>query len=525
MDRARSDLKEDLAMTKKAFVIAGLIAVLGGIHLATLRDGQEWNDFSLYVAHARNIAEGRPYADTGYVYNPADPVLSPRTYPPIFPLLLVPVYLIWGMNLTAMKVWVVLLFMALLGVLACLFQKRLPFPYVLGCLVLFGLNPSVWQQKDRLLSETPFMLFAYLSLVLAEKAQEEASRRRAAIWGLFSGLAAYLAFGTRTVGVVLVPSVLLYDWLRRRRLGTASVAITAAFLAGVIAQKCLLMVEGSYLDQLVFDPILYARIAQSRVRAFGYYWENGYNDRVRLVLYACLLAPVCWAWLARQRDAAGESTVLRALRGLTSYELFAAFNGLILVLWPAAEYNRRFLLPILPLFFLWVAEGLHRLDALSLRRLEKPLAAALALAVLLSYLARYSSMNIGPISDGVGTPEAVALFEWVQKQTDADDVFLFPRPRAFALYTRRRSLAHHAADDVQRLALTLQKHGVTHLVVYHSSPFPVFQKSGRLVETLIAEEPSGFDKLYENPAFRVYRLRQGALASRRDCQPSGQSRN
>jgi hypothetical protein len=116
-------------MTRNALVLAGLIGVVGGIHLATLRDGQEWNDFSLYVAHTRNIVEGRPYADTGYVYNPADPVLSPRTYPPIFPLLLVPVYLIWGMNLTAMKVWVVLLFMALLGGLAFLFQKRLPFPF------------------------------------------------------------------------------------------------------------------------------------------------------------------------------------------------------------------------------------------------------------------------------------------------------------------------------------------------------------------------------------------------------------
>jgi hypothetical protein len=70
------------------------------------------------------------------------------------------------------------------------------------------------------------------------------------------------------------------------------------------------------------------------------------------------------------------------------------------------------------------------------------------------------------------------------------------------------------ADDPQRLSRTLQKHGVTHLVVYHSSPFPIFQKSGRLVETLIAEEPAGFDKVYENAGFRVYQLQPGALASR-----------
>jgi hypothetical protein len=503
MDRAPSDFTEDTAMTKKTLLIVTLIAMLGGIHLATLRDGQEWgDDFSLYVAHARNLAEGRPYADTGYVYNPANPVLSPRTYPPIFPLLLVPVYLLFGMNLLAMKVFVVLLFMALLGVLAFLFQKRLPLPYVLGCLALFALNPYVWQQKDRLLSETPFMLFAYLALVLSEKAQDEPRRLRAVIWGLLTGTVAYLAFGTRTIGVVLVPSILASDWLRRRRIGAASVAIVSAFVAGVAGQKCLLVVEGSYLDQLVFDPALFARIALSLVRALGYFLENGYSNTARLILFACLLAPACWAVLARMR---GQ---------WTACELFAVFNCLLLVFWPAAEYERRFLLPILPLFFLWVAEGLHRLESTSLRRLAMPAAAGLAVAVLLSYAGWYSRMDVGPIRHGVSSPEAVALFDWVQQQTDGGDVFLFAKPRAFALYTGRRALAHHVADDPERLSRTLQKHGVTHLVVYHSSPFPIFQKSGRLVETLIAEEPAGFDKVYENAGFRVYQLQPGALASR-----------
>ncbi|MHB1425389.1 MAG: hypothetical protein ACYC3I_19640 [Gemmataceae bacterium] len=490
-------------MTRKTLLLIALLGAIGGIHLATLREGQEWgDDFGLYVAHARNLAEGRSYADTGYVYNPANSVLSPRTYPPIFPLLLAPIYLVFGMNLTAMKVFVVLLFLAMLGVLGLLFQRRAPFPYVLGCLTLFALNPYVWQHKDRLLSETPFMLFAYLSLLWAEKAQEETGRRRAAIWGLLAGMAAYLAFGTRTVGIVLVPSVLLSDWLWRRRLSTATASFAAAFLAGVAAQKCLLVIEGSYLDQLVFDPALFARIALSLARALGNFLENGYSNAARLILFACLLAPACWAYLTRMRQ------------HWNACELFALFNGLVLVLWPAAEYDRRFLLPILPLFFLWAAEGLHRLESTSLRRLERPAGMALALAVLLSYAGWYSRMDVGPIRNGVGSPEAAALFDWVQKQTDGRDVFLFPRPRAFALFTGRHALAHHPADNPPALARTLTKHGVTHLVVYHSSPFPIFQKSGRLVEALIADNPSGFDTVYENRGFRVYHIREGSLASR-----------
>jgi hypothetical protein len=499
-------------MTRKSLVLASLIVALGALHLATLRQGQEWgDDFSLYVAHARNLAEGRPYADTGYVYNRADPILSPRTYPPMFPLLLVPVYLVWGMNLTAMKIWGVLLFMALLGVLALLMRERLPFHYVIGCLTLFALNPYIWQQKDRLLSETPFMLFAYLSLVLAGRAWRQETGKGAFFWGLAAGMAAYLAFGTRTVGVVLIPSFIVCDWLRRRRIGVGSAAMVAAFFAGVAVQKRLLAVEGSYLDQLLFDPALYVRIALSEVRALGYFLENGYSDAARLLLFACLCALACWTYLARLRDARSGAPVES---GLTACELFAVFNAFLLMFWPAAENERRFLVPVLPLFFLWAAEGLHRLSAASLRCLEMPIAAALALAVLLSYAGWYGRMDTGPIHDGVTSPEAVALFDWVQQHTDRGDVFLFQKPRAFALYTGRHSLSHHKADDAPRLARTLREHGANHVVVYYSSPFPIFQNSARLVETFIADNPSSFDQVYENRSFRVYRLRWSGLASR-----------
>src|SRR4051812_42341810 len=157
-------------MRLRQLLIPAAVALVATVHLATLRPGHEWgDDFSLYVAHARNLAEGRPYADTGYLYNPNFPSLSPRTYPPVFPLLLAPVYAVFGLDLAAMKAFVVLLFTALLGLLAVILRRRLSAPYVVACLLLFGLNPYVWQHKDRLLSEVPFLLFAYLSLFLAEK--------------------------------------------------------------------------------------------------------------------------------------------------------------------------------------------------------------------------------------------------------------------------------------------------------------------------------------------------------------------
>ncbi len=490
-------------MTRDFVLLAALIGALSAIHLATLRDGQEWgDDFSLYVAHARNLAEGRPYADTGYIYNPNNPVVSPRAYPPIFPLLLVPVYLVFGTNLMAMKAFAVVLFAAFLSVLVTVLRKRLPTSYVAACLTLFALNPYVWQHKDRLLSETPFMLFAYLALLWADKAAEESKRRTALFWGLAAGAVGYLAFGTRTVGAMLIPSVLLADWLRSRRIGIASIAFVLSFLVGVALQKSMLLVEGSYLDQIVFAPTLCARIALSLPRAFGGFFHNGYSDAARWVLFGCASALAAWGFGARLR------------KGATGYECFAVSSCLPLLIWPAAEYERRFLLPILPLFFLYMAQGIRLLHSARMPRLEPLVAATLALAVGVSYAGAYSRIDSGPIGDGVSSPEAAALFHWIRDNTDPNDVFLFQKPKALALYGGRRALAHRRLEDPSRLAPTLREHGATHLVVHRTSSLPVFRSSGRLVEAFVAAYPDRCEKVYETPGFRVYKLRPSGLASR-----------
>jgi 4-amino-4-deoxy-L-arabinose transferase-like glycosyltransferase len=494
-------------MTKNTLLILGTIVLLGGIHLATLREGHEWgDDFSLYVAHARNLVEGRAYTDTGYVYNPHNSIVSPRSYPPLFPLLLAPVYSTFGMDLTAMKAFVIVLFMLLLGVLAVVAGERLPLPYVLGFLVLFALNPYVWQHKDRLLSETPFMLFAFLALFLADKALErQGPRSRCLAWGLLAGLVAYLACATRTVGVVLVPSILVVQFLRWRRLGLASLAITAACAVGVVTQSLLLGHNGnaSYLDQLVFDPLRFARIAVSLVKGIGGFFENGYSQVAGVFLYGGLALLAVSGYVARLRDRP------------TVHEAFAVLYLLLLVIWPAAESDPRFLLPILPFFLLFVAEGVQRLRATPLGRLQTSFALGLAAAVLVSYAGWYSRLDLGPVRDGVTTPESVALFDWIRTRTEGEDVFLFQKPRALALYTGRRTLAHHRTSSDDSLWQLLNSSGVTHVVVCLSSPAATFQNSRRILEPFVARHAESIEQVFGNEGFRVYRLRDTSVAARR----------
>jgi len=62
-------------------LVLGVLLVVGMVHVGALRPGQDWGgDFAMYVAHARNLAEGRPYAETGYVYNPDYATVGPPAW-------------------------------------------------------------------------------------------------------------------------------------------------------------------------------------------------------------------------------------------------------------------------------------------------------------------------------------------------------------------------------------------------------------------------------------------------------------
>ena len=121
---------------------AAILCVVGiGIfYLATIRDGHDWgDDFSMYIRHAQNIARGEPYAQTGYIYNPLNPAVGPRVYPPGFPLLLAPAVAAFGLELRPMKIVVVAFFIASLLVILASFRSVLP-PSYLAALALIAAN-------------------------------------------------------------------------------------------------------------------------------------------------------------------------------------------------------------------------------------------------------------------------------------------------------------------------------------------------------------------------------------------------
>jgi hypothetical protein len=176
-----------------------------------MRPDDPWSDdFAQYVEKAKNISEGAPYAQSTSVYRQDGWNPGPSVYPPIFPLLLAPVYSEFGLDLRPMKFLVLGFFLAALVVIYVTFRGELGLPGALALVGLIGFGPFFWENKDSVLSDIPFLFFCYLALYFTQIAvSREVSGKRFGAQAVAAGLIMYAACGTRNAGIVLIPAVLV----------------------------------------------------------------------------------------------------------------------------------------------------------------------------------------------------------------------------------------------------------------------------------------------------------------------------
>ena len=463
-----------------------IVALIGVGYFATIRGGQDWgDDFAQYLLHARNLAEGRPYQDTGYLYNPSAPVIGPTTYPPVFPLLLAPLYQWGGLDLALFKRALVAIFLGWLFLFAATFRHAMPFPQFAATLLLIGANPFFWDFKDRVLSDIPFLLFTYLALLLIERFH--APRTFTAIHyghALAAGLVIGLAYGTRTIGIVLLPCLLLHEIIQWRRATRFSGIAAAAFVLCWGAQRYFFHDNSGYIAQLTCDlRIMVYNAFWFYPRHLSLLWENGYSRALRWIVGLLM----CGWFLAGWREALKKQ--------VTAFDLFFALYLVPIVIWPSTQ-GTRFLIPIIPLFMLHAVRGLDRVA----RRHARPLLITGLMFALLagSYVAKYSTVTLGTIADGIADAETQALFAFVSQSTHPADVFVFFKPRAFALFTGRQASAYHITREDREFLAYLRQIAATHIIVSGNDEAWWREFPARHAENVAL--------LYANSDFRVYRL-------------------
>ncbi|HEY3967271.1 MAG TPA: hypothetical protein VGM05_22115, partial [Planctomycetaceae bacterium] len=369
------------------------VAAIGVFFLSTIREGHLWgDDFAQYLRHADNIAHFTPYAETGYIYNPQNAIVGPRSYPPAYPVVLAPVTAVYGPNLSAYKALTVFLFLISLLIASQLFSNDLSRRNLWICLSVVGFSPVYWEVKDGVASEHLFLPLWYAALLVADDWY-----RRQKIYGnqfmhgvILGGLI-FLACATRTVGIVLLPMIIACEVMVSRRVTRVGMCALATAVALLLVVRLILPSSGSgYLEQLQGISVgsLVAN-AYADTTSFSLIWQNGHWDGIRRT--------------------AGAGFALLAIAGFlranvtrpTPLGIAMAGYFAVIVAWPSAD-GLRMILPLLPAFVFYLLVGINSLQSFPQGRTA---ASAGGLAVLVfslaSFGAAYAAADFGPISTGV----------------------------------------------------------------------------------------------------------------------------
>ena len=473
-----------------------IVLALTLFHLLTISPGHAWYgcDFALYLQHAKNILAGIDYARTGYLINPYR-IISPAAYPPVLPLLLAPLYALFGLNFWIFKAAIVLFLGAMLGVTFLWAGRHLKTPLLYFFPLLLGLNPTLWMNKNSVFSDLPFLAFLYLAVLVVERRDRVYAEDGDRWWGwVVMGLLIYLSYGTRAVGIILVPSLLAHDLIHYRRLTLFSVGATLLASGALLLQGLILDSQGSgltgYLIQL--EDLGYQNFYNLflAIKNLGRLTFSGTPPWIYYPLFACTLATALLGLIVQLK------------KELAFIHLMAVCYLGVLFLFPHQPV--RYLFVLLPLFFLWFLMGLQALGDIAGNRTAKAATAFLLIALFFSYGAKYHALATGVPRPGVEDPAAMEVFQYLEKETDESSRIMFSNPRVLAFMTGRESSVWHCTPEKEDLLAYMNRIKATHLVL------PLWKPE--CIDRLIRGHPDIFQLKLANGMFKVFVIDRNALA-------------
>ena len=472
-----------------------LVVVIGLVQMVTLRAGHTWgDDFAHYILQAKHMAAGDGFVAREYVPNPETLNLGPQTVPPGLSVLLLPVYAVSGLNLTAMKIVLIVCLVITLVLLDGLFADRLPSGWRLALVALVGFNPVIFDMRDMIETEKPFLVFEMLALYIIDRVFR--AKEKPPLWiAVALGLTLFMACATRNVGVALILTLAATVVFSLRRLAIFGVIAGGIAVLGMAVVSSLMRTGSGYSGFFNFSPLWLTRSAMVMAKTTEYLWWNG---TPRLVAYGALLmagALAAWGlWLTLRREPG-------------PVELFLLCYTPIICAYFAPGYVF-YLLPIYPFYVGYLLIGLRDFAA----RAPGPkvtIAAAAALACAL-YAIDFVRTDWGPIRQGIGDPEFRALVEFIRSHTTKSDLLLFRKPRLLALMTERPSSVYPVhldrATSPDEVWAYIQKSNAHYLITTSILIDPDSAQMNPVLEDFSKRYGRDLTLVYNSPHYHLYRI-------------------
>jgi 4-amino-4-deoxy-L-arabinose transferase-like glycosyltransferase len=479
---------EMLPRGERFFVIA--IAVLCGLWQAfTLRNGHDWgDDFAQYIVHASNMLHGAAYGAFPWVFSQQERLYFPGNYPPGFPLMLVPIIGIFGVNLTAMKLLSVIAFSAALVIIYFCVRRFIPMGLALASIVIIGLNPFFWEFKDNVLSDIPFLLFVYISLYVFTEKPPVIGHTLAAAGAIIG------AYAIRNAGVVLLGVPIVSEIVRKRSVSRRGIAVVCIAGCGVLVLSKMFEMNGGYYS---FIDNGLEQWSSSFKQAINYFvdlnmvWDNTRNRKFFYAVAAII------SFLA----GAGFVSRLRRDR-FSEFEAFIICYVPLIVFWPAYQ-GTRLCIPLIPLFVFYAMVSIDKIEkafggTARMRQWRNVPLAVLLVLVAGTYSLRYVRKDIWRINDSIYSHDSMEMSSWVRTHVPDRGRVAFRKPRALALLTGKRTTGYDGGSDDSIVIHDMRDAGVTHVMVSD-----IFEEDRRWLRPFILRHPELFSPVFSNVRFTI----------------------
>jgi Dolichyl-phosphate-mannose-protein mannosyltransferase len=492
--------RKTIILTNDKICYAILSAIILSVFLmnsVSFREGHNWGgDFPQYIAQAKSLNDGtidRLLENSTFRYEKSDSVLlSPKLYPWGFPILLAPIYRVFGFNIFAMKFFVNLFFLFSIAIVYLMLKGKVSNIQNILIVAIIAFNPYFFNFKEHILSDIPFLFFSLFSVFLIQQFIIKKSFWLNEIFCyLLIGILMFISYTIRVNGIILLPCLFLAQILEHKYSTKQCSRKSLTFLkysVPYLAFSVLILIMGMILPRGSTYADYFALVTFK-----GVY--------LNFIFYAKLLGHFFSTLIPKSGEIIYLMTVPFVIVGLAEkikkdylYFAFSIFTVCIYVLAPGRD-GLRYLFPIIPFYLYFLFAGLNKINVILSEidiNIDSGLMVGIPLIILFlttTSVDMYKQYNMKDhIMPGPCQKDSVELFNYISLNTNKDSIIIFNRPRVMTLYTDRKSarignfgkIMESGADYIacrqnSQVDLEIQKNGREANKIFVNNAFNFYQ--------------------------------------------------
>ncbi len=479
--------------------------------------------------NAEYLIVAKSLVEKGAAYRLDVPGEPPNTLASLgLPLMLSPLYAIWGYDFIKLKLFIVLLSVLLFPILFFLFRSFLQFPEAALLTILGYTSPYLIGTSSLLMTEAPYLFWSMLGLAFALRYILNSGFS----WKLY--LAVLFAFAmtylTRAVGLGLFAAVILTLFLRisdRKQLQNGFLALRDSpylkkFVYMLLPPLLLLTLFQIYqgakgvsqftvflrLDNsevLTSLDSAYRVISQMIFSATTFRWSNfsaldvlpPMNILWQVLFIVLLIAILASFW---RKNLLGIYVLITAL-------LICLGSGT-----PAEMVILRYLSVLCPVIIYLYYSGFKEITKFIAARINRPQARKLPVMIVMLLMSQILFTNfkgaptnvaLAVIGNGPNYADYYDVAKWCSKNLPEDSYIFSTKPRLFYLYSGKKgaritgSYEEYDKEFERKKLQQLRNAGATHIVIDHISAytrlniFPIVENHPQLFTPLYVAGISG----------------------------------